>query len=138
MAIRTEEMLLTDVEIAKIKPEVAPLPQEKSLKKSLIVDEGSEQVQPVMLRHSTEDGYDFEIIDGRRRVETLRQENVSHVRAIIVANADDKMLHVAALIGNSGRPNPADEAEHMQYLRDKEGMTIKEIAELTEIGRAHV
>lgn len=134
MSYTTDKMKLQDIEIAKIKPEIAPLPQEKALKRSILDDDNTpEQWEEVKVRTIKDKRYTYELINGRRRVETLREAEVETVRGIVVEDVDDATLHLGALIGNGGTPNAADEANHCVYLRDEEKMTPEEIAHKTGI-----
>lgn len=131
-----DEFKVAVIPIAEIKPEVVPLSQEKLLKRALFSDEGEQQHQVREIRVvPIEDAkYKYRYKDGRRRGETVRSENPdAKVRVIIEDYEDEKTMHLHALIGNAGTPNYPGESKHCAYLRDEEGMTDKEIAELTGI-----
>ncbi len=135
----TDDCRIEEIKISRIKPEPTPLKQEKLLKQSLFNDDDEpEQWEEIKLREIDHPDYDFQYINGRRRGETLRSQDVKTVRAIIVNNVDDKDLHIGALIGNSGRPNPGDEANHIWYLHHDLGMEIKDIAKKINYKRQRV
>lgn len=121
-----DKVQLKIVPIDRIKTDLVPL--NRSLQLSLIE---TEQKDPIKLRllHDNPD-YDYEVVDGRRRLKALIDSGMSTVLAYVVTEMDDTELALQALIGNSGTPNELDEAKHIIAL-EQVGHSGQEIAKMT-------
>ncbi len=121
-----DKIKLANIPVDKIKHDIASL--NKSLQLSLLT---SEQKDPVKVRVlSNNPNYDYEIVDGRRRLKALLDSGVTFVLAYVVNEMDDTELALQALIGNSGTPNELDEAKHIIAL-EQAGKTGQEISKMT-------
>jgi ParB/RepB/Spo0J family partition protein len=124
-----DRMQVKEIKICDILEEDAPL--EHSLMESLL-----EVEQKDIIKVTPKDNK-YLLIDGRRRVRALKEAGAQTVLALVIAGIDDTELHLQALIGNSGTPNPADEFDHIMYLVSK-GLKQNEIAKKVNYSPAKV
>ena len=120
-----DQVTLKNVLLSEIK--VPETPPDEILQESLFEEQ---QKKPVELRPIDDPVYKYEIIDGRRRFLSLLNLEAQTVLAEIWFDVDDTEFHKRALIGNSGKPNPIDEADHMLALKCQ-GYTQESIGKLT-------
>jgi hypothetical protein len=116
------------IPVSKIKPEDVNV--YNKLEES-VADNQLEEVQVTPIEHPD---YEYRYVDGRRRGEALRNVDPNHELWVLVRDIEsEKELHLAALIGNAGKPNIPDEAVHCAYLRDECEMSIKDISDATTL-----
>ncbi len=132
MARLRDKVQLKNIPIAKIKTDLAPINQ--SLQISLLE---IEQKDPIKVRVISSPNFDYEIVDGRRRLKVLTDSGFTTVLAYVVTEMDDTELALQALVGNSGTPNELDEAKHIIAL-EQAGYTGQEIAKKTGYSSATI
>ena len=120
-----DKVQLKNIPIAKIKTDLAPINQ--SLQISLLE---VEQKDPIKVRVISHPNFDYEIVDGRRRLKAMTDSGVTTVLAYVVTEMDDTELALQALVGNSGTPNEYDEAKHIIAL-EQAGYTGQQISKMT-------
>ena len=120
-----DKVQLKNIPIAKIKTDLAPINQ--SLQISLLE---VEQKDPIKVRVISHPNFDYEIVDGRRRLKALSESGATTVLAYVVTEMDDTELALQALVGNSGTPNECDEAKHIMTLAQA-GYTGQQISKMT-------
>lgn len=120
-----DRIQLKNILVNRIKTDLAPL--NKSLQLSIME---VEQKDPVKVRVINHPDFDYEIVDGRRRLKALIDSGLTTVLAYVVSEMDDTELAVQALVGNSGTPNELDEARHIIAL-EQAGKTGQEISKMT-------
>jgi ParB family chromosome partitioning protein len=94
-------------------------------------------LQPIILRQSTEGGYD--LIAGERRWRAAKIAGLEAIPAVVMDVSDDAVLEIA-LIENIQREelNPIEEANAYQMLVEKLGLTQQELSERVGKPRATV
>lgn len=122
---------LKNIPIARILTDAVP--DDKSLQESLLE---ARQKFPIKVRPITHPDYDYEIVNGRQRIDALVKTGALYVEAI-VEEMDDTELHIQALIGNANKANEIDEARHIIKLEEM-GYTGDQIAKLTRYSQATI
>lgn len=123
---------LKNIKIEEIKTDMVPLVL--TLKESLLE---IEQKDPIKVREYVNGTYQYEIVDGRRRLKALYDSGETNVLALVIKNMDDTELSINALVGNSGQPNPMDEAYHMANLKEQ-GYTGEQIAKVSGYSQSRI
>lgn len=114
---------LKNIPIDRIKTDIVP--DDKSLQESLLE---TSQKYPIKVRPIINPDFDYEIVNGRQRIDAMIKTGGKFIEAI-VEPMDDAELHLQALIGNANKPNEIDEARHIIKLEEM-GYTGQEIARL--------
>lgn len=122
---------LKSIDISKIKTDIVP--DDKSLQESLL---SCEQKYPIKVRPITHPDFDYEIVNGRQRIDAMIKTGGKFIEAI-VEPMDDAELHLQALIGNANKPNEIDEARHIIKLEEM-GYTGDQIAKMTRYSQATI
>lgn len=122
---------LKNLPINRIKTDIVP--DDQVLQLSLVE---VSQKYPVKVRPITHPDFDYEIVNGRQRLDALSKTGVTHVEAIVEV-MDDTELHLQALIGNANKPNEIDEAYHIIRLEEA-GYTGEQIAKMTRYSQATI
>lgn len=106
-----EEIQLKNIPLEQILEEEAPV--DEDLIESI---EESRQYDPIKVTPVGPDQY--RIIGGKRRYLAAKELAKKTITALIIQDVNDEEFVVRTLVDNSGRPNPMDEAQQMQKLRD--------------------
>jgi len=125
-----DEMKLKRVKISDVDIETSPL---EKLTQASLLEIG--QKDPIKLSLNKNGRY--KIIYGRRRLTALIANDQNTVLAIIVENIDDTELAIQALVENSGKPNPIDEARHLITLQAA-GHTLEQIGKMVGYSTASI
>lgn len=122
---------LKKIPINRIKTDIVP--DDKSLQLSLMEQE---QKYPIKVRPISHSDFDYEVVNGRQRIDALSKTGSLYVEAI-VEEMDDVQFHLQALIGNANKSNKLDEAWHILELEQR-GFTDLEIAKLVRFSSATI
>jgi ParB/RepB/Spo0J family partition protein len=122
---------LKSIPIARIKTDIVP--DDKSLQESMLE---ASQKYPIKVRPVEHPDYDYEIVNGRQRIDAMLKTGANFIEAI-VEPMDDVELHFQALIGNANKPNELDEARHIIELEQR-GFTGQQIAKMTRFSPATI
>lgn len=122
---------LKNIPINRIKTDIVP--DDKSLQESLLE---ASQKYPIKVRPIAHPDYDYEIVNGRQRIDAMVKTGGIYIEAI-VEEMDDAELHIQALIGNANKPNEIDEARHIIKLEEL-GYTGDQIAKIVRYSSATV
>lgn len=126
-----DKVQLKNIPINKIKTDTVP--PDKELQISLLE---AEQKYPIKIRPIDNPDYDYEVVNGRQRIDALQKTGQTHVQALVESMGDQE-YHIQALIGNAGRPNEVDEGRHIIQLEEM-GFTGEQIAKLTRYSTSTV
>lgn len=118
-----EEMQLKNLSLDLIIMEEAPV--DDDLVESISQTKQMDPIKVTPCHSST--GILYKIIGGKRRYLAAKELGEKTILALIIQDVDDEEFVVRTLVDNSGRPNPMDEAQQMQKLKDK-GWDNKRIA----------
>lgn len=126
-----DKVQLKNILISKIKTDAVP--PDKELQTSLLE---AEQKYPIKVRPIDNPDYDYEVVNGRQRIDALSKIGQTHVQALVETMGDQE-FHIQALIGNASRPNEVDEGRHIIQL-EQMGFTGEQIAKLTRYSTSTV
>lgn len=126
-----DKVQLKNIPINKIKTDAVP--PDKELQISLLE---AEQKYPIKVRPIDNPDYDYEVVNGRQRIDALSKTGQTHVQALVESMGDQE-YHIQALIGNAGRPNEVDEGRHIIEL-EQMGFTGEQISKLTRYSASTV
>lgn len=106
---------------------------EKQLSELVDSIKANGQVQPILVSalNTPQDGFEYELIAGQRRIEALKKLGHTSVKAVcIAAKATKKDKFGARVAENFGRKNytPMEEATLVRYAIEELGMSQQEVA----------
>lgn len=126
-----DKVQLKNIPINKIKTDAVP--PDRELQISLLE---AEQKYPIKVRPIDNPDFDYEVVNGRQRIDALQKTGQTHVQALVEAMGNEE-YHIQALIGNAGRPNEVDEGRHILELEGM-GYTGEQIAKMTRYSTSTV
>jgi ParB family transcriptional regulator, chromosome partitioning protein len=96
-------------------------------------------VQPVLVRPSTREGVDYELIAGERRWRAAQKAGLTQL-PVVIREVNDRTALQLAIVENVQRSdlNPIEEAMGYQQLIDEHGYSQADLAEIIGKSRSHV
>ena len=106
---------------------------EKQLNELVESIKANGQVQPILVSalNTSQDGFEYELVAGQRRIEALKKIGHNTVKAVcIAAKATKKNKFGAHIAENFGRQDytPMEQATLVKYAIEELGMTQQEVA----------